>query len=429
MARREELALRVMRTLVRRPRLADAVFRFDRWGNILGPDRFVDPYPIYERMRESGPVSFSPLFQQWAVVGYEEAREVLHSPSFGVAGQMELLLDARPYSELSDHTRALFRNALLFTDPPLHTRLRAAVGRAFTPRKMQQLQPRVGRIVDRLLREIADDPAPELMASIAEPLPIQVIAELIGIPEERWSWITEISTVLRRALDPFLPLDPAEVDRAATELTTYYGSLADERVAHPADDLLTDLVRCEAEDGIDRIELLSLLMTLVFAGHETTTGVIGNALVALGRNPEQRELLRHRPDLWPNAVEELLRFDTVLQTDPRQALEDVTIAGQTIRAGQNVTVMLGAANRDPARFTDPHRLRVDREDPAPISFGHGIHHCLGAALARLELSAALPASVDQLGAYEVDETQLQWKTSLAFRSPTRLRVRVTHPAA
>jgi len=123
MARREEIALRVIRGLVRHPRLADTVFRLDRWGNILGPDRFVDPYPIYERMRGSGPVSFSPFLQQWAVVGYEEARQVLHSPSFGVAGQMELLMDARPYSELSDQTRALFRNALLFTDPPLHTRL------------------------------------------------------------------------------------------------------------------------------------------------------------------------------------------------------------------------------------------------------------------------------------------------------------------
>ena len=428
MARREEVALRVMRGLVRRPRLADAVFRFDRWGNILGPDRFVDPYPIYERMRESGPVSFSPFFQQWAVVGYEEAREVLHSPSFGVAAQMELLLDARPYSELSDQTRALFRNALLFTDPPLHTRLRAAVGRAFTPRKMQQLEPRVRAIVDRLLRGVADDPAPEVMTSIAEPLPIQVIAELIGIPEERWSWITEISTVLRRALDPFVPLDPVEVDRSATELTTYYGALADERAAHPAEDLLTDLARCEAGGQIDRTELLSLLVILVFAGHETTTGVIGNALVALGRNPEQRELLRNRPDLWPNAVEELLRFDTILQTDPRQAVEDVTIAGRTIRAGQNVTVMLGAANRDPARFSDPHRLWVDRDDPAPISFGHGIHHCLGAALARLELSVALPAVVEELGAYRVDETHLEWKTSLAFRSPTHLRVHAARSA-
>ena len=145
MARREEIALAAIRGLVRRPRLANLVFRFDRWGNILGPDRFRDPYPIYERMRESGPVSFSPLLQQWAVVGYDEARDVLRSPRFGVAGQMELLMDARPYAALSDRTRALFLNALLFTDPPLHTRLRAAVSRAFTPGKMQRLEPRIQR--------------------------------------------------------------------------------------------------------------------------------------------------------------------------------------------------------------------------------------------------------------------------------------------
>ena len=425
MARREEIALRVVRGLVRHPRLADAAFRFDRWGNILGPDRFVDPYPIYERMRELGPVSFSPLLQQWAVVGYDEAREVLRSRSFSNAGQMALLLDARPYSELSDRTRALLRNALLFTDPPLHTRLRATVSRAFTPGKMQHLEPRVRAIVDRLLREMAGDPAPELMSSIADPLPIQVVAELIGVPEERWAWVTGTSDVLRRIADPFVPLDPAEVDQTCAELAAYYGSLADERAAHPTDDLLSGLARSEADGQIDRTELVSLVLILLLAGHETTTGAIGNALVALGRHPEQRDLLRNRPDLWPNAVEELLRYDTVLQTDARQALEDVTIAGQLIKAGQNLTVMLGAANRDPARFTDPDQLRVDRDDPAPLSFGHGIHHCIGAALARLELTVALPAIIDALGPYEVDEVHLEWKTSLALRGPTHLPVQLS----
>jgi len=290
---------------------------------------------------------------------------------------------------------------------------------------MQALEPRVRTIVDGLLGPIATGSTPELMASIAEPLPIQVIAELIGVPEERWSWVAATSTVVRRVADPFVPLDPVEVDRAISELTTYYGSLADERAALPAGDLLSDLVRSELAGQIDRTELLSLLVVLMFAGHETTTGAIGNAVVALGRNPAQRRVLIDRPELWPNAVEELLRYDTVLQTDPRQAIEDVTVAGQTIRAGQNVTVMLGAANRDPARFTDPDRLRVDRVDPAPISFGHGIHHCIGAALTRLELNVALPAILERLGPYEVDERRLDWKTSLAFRSPTCLPVSST----
>ena len=204
---RQEMALSVVRGLVKRPRLANTVFRFDKWGNILGPDRFVDPYPIYERMRAAGPISFSPLLQQWAVVGYEEARQVLSSSSFGVAPQIDLLLETRPYSRMADTT-----NALLFTDPPLHTRLRSVVNRAFTPRQMQRLEPRVAHLVDRLLAGMADDPVPDLVPTLTEPLPIQVIAELIGVPEDRWPWVTATSATLRRVLDTFVVVDPAEID-------------------------------------------------------------------------------------------------------------------------------------------------------------------------------------------------------------------------
>ena len=166
-----------------------------------------------------------------------------------------------------------------------------------------------------------------------------------------------------------------------------------------------------------------MLTILLLAGHETTTGAIGNAVVALARHPDQRELVRRNPELWPNAVEELLRFDTAIHTDPRAALDDVTMAGKTIRKGQNLTVMLGAANRDPRRFDGPDQLRLDRENPAPLSFGLGIHHCVGAALARMELRVTLPAIVDAFGDYAIDLNDVAWKTSLAFRSPTRLPVR------
>jgi cytochrome P450 len=420
--RRQEVALSVIRALVKHPGMADALFRFDRWGNILGPDRFVDPYPIYERMRGAGPVSFSPFIQQWAVVGYDEARQVLSSSSFGVSAQVDLVLGARPYSTMSEATKALLRNALLFTDPPVHTRRRSAVSRAFTPRQVRRLEPRVRQLVDRHLADITDDPEPDLVTRLAEPLAIQVIAELIGVPEERWPWMAARSTTLRQVADPFVVLDPAAVDATCDELAIYYSDLADQRLADPRDDLITELARAEADDGqIDRAELISLIVIFMLAGHETTTGAIGNAVLALARHPDQRDLVRRSPDLWPNAIEELLRFDTVLQTDPRTALETTTIAGRTIKKGQNVTVMLGAANRDPRRFDDADQLRLDREDPAPLSFGHGLHHCIGAALARLELRTALPAVVEALGDYTVDD--VSWKTSLAFRSPTRLRVR------
>lgn len=422
--RREEVALSVLRGLVRRPRLADAVFRFDKWGNILGPDRFVDPYPIYERMREAGPVSFSPIFQQWAVVGFEEAKEILSSPDFGVAAQLDLLLEARPYADLADGTKALLRSALLFTDPPLHTRLRSVVSRAFTPRQMQRLEPRVSDIAHRLLAEIAGDPNPELMASFAEPLPINVIAELIGVPEDRWSWVKQTSTRLREVTDPFVVVDPASVDATCDDLASYYGDLADQRLADPRDDLLTSLVHAEADDGtINRSELISIIAILMLAGHETTTGALGNSIVALARNPAQRRLIRENPALWPNAVEELLRFDTPIHTDPRAANTTTIVAGETIKEGQNLTIMLGAVNRDPRRFTDPNQLRLDRENPTGLSFGHGIHHCIGAALARLELRIGLQCVLDTFGDYAIDETKLTWKTSLAFRSPTHLSIK------
>jgi len=412
-----------MRGLVRHPRVGDAVFRLDKWGNIFGADRFVDPYPIYERMRASGPVSFSPFLQQWAVVGYEEARHVLSSSSFGVAAQMEVLLSARPYANLSDETKALFRTALLFTDPPLHTRLRSVISRAFTPRQMSRLEPRIEALTAELLANIGDDPTPELVTAFCEPLPIQVIGELIGIPEDRWTWLSGISATLRTMLDAVTVVDPEIVDHTAEEITAYFGLLAEQRLASPADDLVTPLAQASADGQLSRPELVSLLMVLLLAGHETTTGALGNAVVALARNPDQLDLVRRRPELWPNALEELLRFDPVVQTDPRAAFEEVKIGDCTIKKGQNLTVMLGAVNRDPRRFEAPDELRLDRQDPAPLSFGHGPHHCIGAALVRTEMRVALPALLAKFGDYVIVDEQLEWKKSIAFRGPCRLRIR------
>ena len=159
----QELGLKIMRGLVKRPKLADALFRLDKWGNIMGPQRWNDPYPIYERMRKSGPVSFSPFFQQWAVVGYNEAREVLSSDKFGVADQLGLLLEARPYSEMAPRSKQVLRNALLFTDPPLHTKLRSVVARSLTPRQMQRLEPRIEELAKAHLAGIASETKPELV--------------------------------------------------------------------------------------------------------------------------------------------------------------------------------------------------------------------------------------------------------------------------
>jgi len=421
--RREQFALPLIRLLIKRPRLGDAVFRFDRWGNIFGPDRFIDPYPIYERMRASGAVSFSPLYQQWAILGYEEARTILTSNSFGVESQLETFLSTRPYSKFSGHTKTLLRNVLLFTDPPKHTRLRSLVNRAFTPRQMDRLEPRVDKLAHELLADMADDTCPDVIANFAAPLPINVISDLLGVPEDRWEWVARMSGFIRDVLDPLATADPATVDATFDEITEYYSDLADQRLAEPENDLITGLVQAEEQgDRLSRDELVSFVTLLMFAGHETTTGTIGNSIVALAANPDQRALVRENPDLWPNAVEELLRFDTALHTDPRTALEDTEIGGQTIKKGQNLTIMLGAVNRDPQRFDEPNTLQLDRENPAPLSFGRGIHHCIGAALARMEMKISLRAFVEAFGDYTIDPDQIEWKQSIALRGPTRLPI-------
>lgn len=247
-------------------------------------------------------------------------------------------------------------------------------------------------MVDRLLADLADDPHPDLVARFNQPLPIQVIAELLGVPEDRWDWVAATSDVLADVFDPFVPLDPATVDATCDDLVDSIGDLAEQRLTDPRDDLITDLARAEHEGArLDRIELVAVVAMLMAAGHVTTTGALGNAMIALAQHPDQRRLVRGRPELWPNAVEELLRFDTALQTGPRAALEDTQIGGHTIRKGQNLTIMIGAVNRDPRRFDNPNDLRLDRHDPAPLSFGQGIHHCLGAGLARMEMRIGLQA--------------------------------------
>lgn len=421
--RREQFALPLIRLLIKRPRLGNAVFRFDRWGNIFGPDRFVDPYPIYERMRAAGPISFSPLYQQWAILGYEEARSILTSNSFGVESQLEIFLSTRPYSKFSDHTKTLLQNVLLFTDPPKHTRLRSLVNRAFTPRQMDRLEPRVDKLAHELIADMADDACPDAVADFAAPLPINVISDLLGVPGERWEWAAQMSGFIRDVLDPLATADPATVDATFDEITDYYSGLADQRLTEPENDLITGLVQAEEQgDRLSRDELVSFVALLMFAGHETTTGAIGNSIVALAQHPDQRSLVRANPDLWPNAIEELLRFDTALHTDPRTALNDTEIGGATIKQGQNLTIMLGAVNRDPRRFDDPNTLRLDRENPAPLSFGRGIHHCIGAALARMEMKISLRAFVEAFGDYTIDPDQIEWKQSIALRGPSRLPV-------
>ncbi len=417
--RREQFLIPLVRQIVKRPRLADAFFRFDPWGNPFSDEVLDDPMTLAPAIRDCGPVYWHPLYQQWFISGYDEARQVLASPHVGTANQVQVLLAVRPYPKLSERSRAVLGNLMLLTDPPLHTRLRGLVNRAFTPRQVARLEPMMTSMVEDLLTDFDGDI--ELMSDFAVPLPAMVISELFGFQRQDWVWLRDISAVFAQLVDPVRAFDTGTVDAAIDELYDRILALAAVRRDEPTDDLMTGLAMAEAEDG-DRLseeELVSMSALILFAGHETTSGMIALSVLMLREHPDQLALLRERPDLWPNAVEELLRFDPTLRSDPRTVNEDFELAGHRLKKGQNIVVLPQLANRDHRRLADADELRVDRPDPAPLSFGHGIHFCLGANLARAELQLALPPLLTKLDGYTVDRQRIEWRESISLRGPTR----------
>lgn len=403
-----------------RPWLSHALFGRTKWGNPFGEERFTWPYPMYERMRADGEVVYSRTYRQWFVSGYDEVQAVLRSPDTTTAAVADLLLSTRQYRRLSPATRANFSRWLLVNDPPDHTRLRAAVSRAFTPRQIAAYAPLVRDVVDKLLAELPESGEVDIVSAFTNRLPIRVIGELLGLPEDRHEWLLEASHEVAGMVEPLTMFDPDSMNRRFSELDEYFTSIVEQRRAHPENDAISALASTDDGPKLDNDEVVAMIAVLLFAGHETVTGMLGNALVALAAHPDQRRLLRATPDLIDNAVEELLRFDSAVQVSGRQATADIVIGGRTIRKGDNIGMMIGAANRDRRRFGDADQLRLDRVDPTPLSFGFGIHYCLGASLARMELRAALPLLLDALGDYTVDLTRADWNRSFALRSPRAL---------
>jgi len=413
----------MLRKLIERPRLADVLFRLDPWGNPMDPKAIEDPMYNADVARRDVPMVWKPLYQQWFVLGFDEAREVLASPHTGTANQATTLLDVSPYNKFSERSKAFFANLMLLTDPPLHSRLRGLVNRAFTPRQVANLDERMGKIINDLIAEFGDEV--EIMADFAMPFPAYVIAELLGLDTDHFDELREISTVLVQLTNPWIWFEPAEFDRAVDQLYGLILAAAAERRRNPQDDVLTGLATAVDDDG-DRLtddELVATAGIILIAGHETTALVLGNSIVNFYRYPKERAKVEADPALWPNAVNELLRFDTALRVDPRTALEDFEVAGNRIKKGQNIAVLNHMVNRDLRRWPDADELRVDREDPVGLSFGHGIHYCLGANLAQAELQAALPRLLDALGDYTIPDGGLEWRRSLVLRGPERLRVR------
>jgi len=417
----DQLVLPIVRQIGRRPRLSNAVFRFAKY-NPFDPQRSSWPYPVYDQMSGGQPVVYSRLFRDWTVFGYDEVVDVLRSPNVSTSGVVTRLRGIAPYSKLSPQAMDNFARWLPFLNPPDHTRLRSAVSRTFTPKRIAEHEPRVRAITEQLLADLVNDPAPDVIAGFASPLPVYVIADILGLPHDQFTWLHRASSEIAGLLEIMRPFDPDSMSDRFAELRETFGALIEQRRREPQDDLISALANGPDSELTDE-DIVALIAVLMFAGHETTTGLLGNTIVALANSPDQRSLLREQPGLIDNAIEEFLRYDPPAQIAVRTTTAPVQAGDTTIPRDANVGLMIGAANRDLRRWTDADQLRLDRPDPKPISFGRGIHHCLGAALTRLEMRVAVPAFLDSFGDYRIDPGSLIWKQSNTLRGLNQLRVR------
>ncbi|SDG48433.1 hypothetical protein SAMN05216338_1001463 [Bradyrhizobium sp. Rc2d] len=392
--------------------------------NPLSPDFIRDPYPHYDRLRTMDPIHVTP-FGQFVTSRHAEVSLVLRDRRFG---KDFVERSKRRYSEkiMDEPVFRSMSHWMLQADPPDHTRLRGLVVKAFTARRVEDMRPRIQEIVDQTIDAVIDRGHMDLIEDFAFRLPVTIICDMLGIPEEHRETFYKSSRDGGRLLDP-VPLSPEEISQGnAGNLMAqmYFQQLFELRRHSPGDDLITQLVQAE-EDGnkLTNEELTANIILLFGAGHETTVNLIGNGLLALHRNPDQLALLKARPELMVGAIEEFLRYDSSVQMTGRVALEDIDdLGGVKIPKGETVLCLLGSANRDPAVYPDrPDRLDVTRQNVKPLSFGGGIHFCLGAQLARIEAEIAIATLLRRLPDLRIDDVvNPQWRPTFVLRGLTRL---------
>ena len=398
----------------------------ERWQsgvvyNPLSPEMAQDPYPVYAALRNRGPVHRSRLMNSWLFTRHADVDAILRNHRrFGN--------DPRK-GKLSRRQRAILpppnQFTMLLLDPPDHTRLRALVNKAFTPRAVRLLEPRIRRIMGSLLDAVEDPAAVDLMTAVAQPLPVIVIAEMLGVPPEDRDRFKVWSARRARLLEPMISRRERELgDEAGRAFDAYFGAIIEARRTEPRDDILSALVQAEDEgERLSARETLNMLRLLLAAGNETTTNLIGNGVLALLRNPDELQRLREDPALIPAAVEELLRYDSPVQADFRRVLEDCEVNGFPLRKRDNIVVLLGAANRDPDVFEDPDSLDVGRGLRSHLAFGRGIHHCLGAPLARLEGRIVLEMLLERFPSLRLLSERPRFHKSIVLRGLQSLPVR------
>ena len=365
-----------------------------------------NPTPLYARLRNENPVLDTGM-NMWLTFRHSDCWDVVRSPIASSDERRGTLY--RREAETIERLRTKFDRdpQLVFLDPPDHTRLRRLVMHAFTPRRVERLRERVVELTDSMLDSMeATDGVVDVIEAIAYPLPITVICELLGVPSEDEAQFRAWSAVIAKSVDPGMLRnddDNLQIEATNVALSKYFHALIATRADSRGDDLLSGLLDAsEGDDRLSTIELIELAKLLLVAGHETTVGLIGNGLEALLRHPDQLALWRAEPTIAPRAVEELLRFDSPLQMVQRITTEPMTIGGRLIPEGDQIICMLASANRDPDVFDAPDELRLDRPNAnRHIAFGGGIHHCLGATLARLEGEVVLGRMVERFSHLEL----------------------------
>jgi cytochrome P450 len=397
-------------------------------GNFLTQEYFNNPYPTYKKFLNESPVFWSQELSAWIISPYELVEAGLHSSTLNAGERMSAASSHFSDEERKQYSAILhnLNNWIVFQDPPSHTRLRRLISKSFTPRSITAFEPKIEKIVNDLLDEIGDKEKFDLVAEFSFRLPAAVMCDLLGIPLDRqWDlkrWADGIAGFSAAAR---VTSEKAKfANEMALESRKYLITLFEELRKEPGDNLLSRLVdQSDEPNPLSDDELVALVVQLFFAGFETTEGLIGNMMIALANHPDELAKLRANPELITNAVEETLRFDSSILKQSRVASEDQDFGGQKIKKGDYMHFMIGAANYDPARFSDAHIFDVERDDVGHVSFGHGIHFCIGAPLARLEARIALRALLERLSRIEILEPAPVYPELFAVRKPLHLWIR------
>lgn len=391
-----------------------------------------NPYPVYDQMRSHDPIYWSEQNSYWMLTRYADIVSLIPNEQLS-SNRIAAHADRMP-SATKEQFRPFFTAVsswMLMVDPPDHTRLRGLVNKAFTPGVVANMQSLIQELVDDMLARAQEQGRMDVITDLANPLPAMVIAELLGVPRTDQQKFKQWSDDITKALSGIDGARSKEelfslygiAQKSITQLSSYFKERVNELRLHPRENLLSALARAEEQgDRLTEDELFANCVLLMMAGHETTTNLIANGILALLRNPEQKEALARNPDLVVSAVEELLRYDSPVQKMARIALADIDVGGKQIKQGDLVCFCFGAANRDPEQFPLPQQLDIARKPNRHLAFGHGLHYCVGAALARLEGQIAFNTVLRRLPELRLETENLEWHRNFTLRGLKSLPV-------